>query len=268
MNATVPNYIDAHSHIADPRLDSVDEAVRRSWLGAARKMGIALHLQGGVGPEDWERQLTLGKLFPEILPVFGLHPYWVADHSDAECEEALDQLAKSLSPCLAIGEMGLDLRPHIAGQSHDRQIGCFEAQLQLANAIGKPIVLHVVRAFDEVLRIFDMWGVPGRGGFVHSFNGSIKEANEYLRLGLLLSVGGPVARNDNQRLHQAVKEIPLEQLLLETDSPDQPGDQYQNQLNPPESLFLVAKAVASIKGLPPEEILDITSRNLRKLLQL
>jgi TatD DNase family protein len=261
-------FIDAHSHLSDPRLDSADETLRKSWLAAARLRGIHQHLQGGVGPGDWGRQLELQRVFPELLPVFGVHPYWVAAHSESDCEEALDKLAQCAGPCLAMGEMGLDLRPHIAGDSLERQISCFEAQLQLAEAAGKPVVLHVVRAFEEVLRVFQMWGVPRRGGFVHSFNGSAKEAMEYLNLGLLLSVGGPAARKHNQRLQQAVKEIPLDRILLETDSPDQPGDQFRDQLNPPESLWAVAEAVAKIKGLHPEEILDISSRNLRKLLHL
>lgn len=265
---TSHGFVDSHSHLADPRLDSDDEVLRRSWLKSAAKIGIQYHLQGGIGPEDWQKQLALQKVFPEVWPVLGLHPYWVAAHSKQECEAALDQLAKMQSPSLAIGEMGLDLRPHIAGDSEDRQITCFEAQLELAAAAYKPVVLHIVRAFDEAEKILQIWGVPPRSGFVHSFNGTAKQAESCLRLGLLISVGGPLARAQNERLRQAVREIPLESLLVETDAPDQPGDQFAGGLNPIESLWGVAQVVGQIKGHTAEEILDISSQNLRKLLQL
>ncbi len=262
------DFIDSHSHLADSRLDSVDEHLRKQWLEAAANLGIRQHLQGGIGPEDWHKQLRLNKIFPEVWPVLGLHPYWVAAHSDDECETALDQLAKMQNQCLAMGEMGLDLRPHIAGDSEARQITCFETQLEMAVAAHKPVVLHIVRAFEEAEKILQIWGVPPRGGFVHSFNGTAAQVERYLRLNLLISVGGPLARASNERLRQAVREIPLQSLLIETDAPDQPGDQFQGGLNPSESLWGVAQAVGVIKGHSPEEILDISSQNLRKLLQL
>ena len=138
----------------------------------------------------------------------------------------------------------------------------------MAEMAGKPVVLHIVRAFVEAKRILEVWRVPPKGGFVHSFNGTAKEATAYLELGLMISVGGPLARQENQRLRQAVKEIPLSKLLLETDSPDQPGDDLKGQLNRPSSLFDVAAVVAEIHQLSIAEVLDSTSQNCRKLLSL
>lgn len=271
-----PTFIDAHSHLADPRFDSPGDEFRSLLLAEAKALGVSLHLQGGVGPEDWGLQKKLSEQFPEILPVYGLHPYWVADHSDAECSTALDTLARSLTGAIALGETGLDLRPHIMKDSKDRQFSCFEAQLELAEFANLPVVLHLVRAFEEAQRVFEMWGVPPRGGMVHSFNGTAKEAEAYLKFGFFISVGGPAARASNHRLHQALKEIPLDRLLLETDSPDQPPDRtgeevslgFNDELNRPASLFKVAEAVAKIHRLSPSEVLDIASQNCRKLLSL
>lgn len=260
-------YVDAHSHLADPRLDDLREEIIRE----ARDHGISQHVQGGIGPEDWARQRDLAKKFPEILPVVGLHPYWVADHSEAECTQALDRLARELPTAVALGETGLDFRESILKgdlQGRERQIQCFEAQLELAKLAGKPVVLHLVRATAEAVRILEIWGLPERGGFVHSFNGNTQEAKGYLDLGLHISVGGPLARANNRRLHQAVKDIPLQKLLLETDSPDQPGDLRKGELNRPVGIFEVADWVARVKGLNATEVLDITSQNCRKLLSL
>jgi len=254
--------IDAHSHLSDPRLATQVE----SMIARAKAKGIEKFLQGGVGPEDWRRQQELKARFPEILLCFGLHPYWVADHTNEECESALDELARELPKAEALGELGLDLRPHIMKDSFERQVDVFEAQLQLAEVASKPIVLHLVQAFQEAQKILSLHGVPKRGGMVHSFNGSAHEAEAYLKLGLHLSIGGPVCRPENQKLHQAVQALPVENMLLETDSPDQPPPRLKGQFNEPSTLWDVAEMIAKIKKLTPEEVLDISSQNLEKLL--
>ncbi|MEZ0390756.1 MAG: TatD family hydrolase [Pseudobdellovibrionaceae bacterium] len=255
-------YSDSHSHLSDLRIESEVE----SMIQRAKSRGITKFLQGGVGPEDWERQRALKAKHPEIRLCFGLHPYWIADHSDEECEQALNRLAREIGQAEALGELGLDLRPHILKDSMDRQLEFFQAQLELAEVAGKPVVLHLVRAFHEAEKIFDLWGVPPRAGMVHSFNGSRTEAESYLKRGFFLSIGGPVVRPDNLKLHQAVQIIPLEKLLVETDSPDQPPPGWQGGWNEPVSLWDVAEKIAELKKLTAEEVLDISSQNLEKML--
>ena len=259
-------WIDSHSHLADPRLDQRREAMIKS----ARDQGIAYFLQGGVGPEDWQRQKELNQKYPEIWLCFGLHPYWIAEHNEDDCELALNQLAKEISSSqvYALGELGLDFRPHIMKESRSRQIEYFELQLELAEVSNKPIVLHLVQAYDEAQRIFQMRSLPSQRGLVHSFNGSVKQAEAYLSHDLYLSVGGPLLRADNLKLRQAVQEIPMTSLLLETDSPDQPPPELQEQYNEPQTLILVAKKVAEIKKMDFREVLDRSSQNLRKLLSI
>lgn len=257
-------YVDAHSHLADPRL-ALDLA---EILNQAAQRGIAFHLQGGVGPEDWDRQIALHRQYPQILPVFGLHPYWVADHSEEECESALDRLAKILGAGYALGEVGLDFRPKIMKDSRDLQIRMVEAQLDLAALAGKACVFHLVQAFSEALRIFEVHGAPRWGGMIHSFNGSEHEAEAYLDLGFYLSVGGPVTRADNHRLRQAVLKMPLDRILIETDAPDQVVSSRRGQLGRSGDLFEIAKAVADIKSLTADEVLDNSRVNLKKLLNL
>lgn len=252
-------WIDAHSHLTDLRLEDL-----ASVLVRARAQGVVEHLQGGVGPEDWARQKQAALMHPEILPVYGLHPYWVADHTDAECEQALDELARWIPSCRLIGETGLDFRTHIVKDSHDRQIHCFDAQLELARAAGKPVVLHVVRAFDEALRVLEFHRGEVHGLF-HSFTGSWPQAQKLMELGFLISVGGAVC-SDIPRLHQAVASIPLEHLVLETDSPDQKPEGWPEELNEPTSLLWVAEAVARLKKVSPERVLEESRINVDRLL--
>lgn len=255
-------WIDAHGHLADPRWEGQDAAV----IEEARAKGIHFFMQGGVSPEDWSRQRSLKARFPlHIGLCFGLHPYWVIDHELEECEEALDLLARELPDALALGELGLDFRPHIMKDTRDKQMTVFEQQLELAQMSSKPVVLHLVQAHEESLRIMDLWGLPKQKGMVHSFNGSWGKAEDFLRRGLYLSVGGPVCRPDNERLKQAVREIPLEKLLIESDSPDQAPPAYKGGLNPPESIWEVARTIGELKSLDPLEILDITTENFKRL---
>ena len=260
MQGLQSGWADAHSHLADARIENA-----HALLQEARSQGIQFFLQGGVGPEDWQRQLELAAKEPGVWPVFGLHPYWIADHGADDCEAALDQLARILGKASALGETGLDFRPSIVKDSRARQISCFEAQLELAKVAAKPVVLHIVRAFDEAIQILDLFG-QGTTGFVHSFAGSWPEAKAYLDQGYLISVGGPVCRPKLKRLHQAVREIPLDRLLLETDSPDQPPPGVGEGQNRPSTLLAVADRVAEIKGLTRAQILDKSCENLRKLL--
>ena len=107
------------------------------------------------------RQIELKREFPENFGTcFGLHPYFVSDHSVEDCEAALDQLALVLPQAMALGETGLDFRPHIMKDSQILQIEMFESQIELAKAFQKPLVLHIVQAHEKAQQIFNLWGVP------------------------------------------------------------------------------------------------------------
>lgn len=255
-------WVDAHGHLADSRWDGQQDAI----IEEARARGIHFFMQGGVGPEDWEKQKVLHAKYPTHIGLcFGLHPYWVADHDEEECEDALNLLARMLPSAMGLGEVGLDFRPNIMKDSQERQIGVFEDQLELAHISNRPVVLHIVQAHEQSLMVMDLFGLPQEKGMVHSFNGSAHKAQDFLNRGLFLSIGGPVCRPDNQKLHQAVKEIPLEFLLIESDSPDQGPPAYKGRLNPPESIWEVAKTIGELKSLDPLEILDITTGNFHRL---
>ncbi|MFP5520641.1 MAG: TatD family hydrolase [Bdellovibrionia bacterium] len=258
------NWVDAHGHLADPRWS--DHEVK-SLVTESHELGLGFFMQGGVSPEDWQRQISLAQKFPRKIGLcFGLHPYFVAQNEEALCEIALDSLAQIVGSALALGELGLDFRPHIMKDSQGRQLDYFEKQLELAEVAHKPVVLHLVQAHHEALRVFDVWGVPPRGGMIHSFNASAAVAEDYLKRGFYLSVGGPLCRPENKKLHQAVREIPLERLLLESDSPDQSPPQYKDQKNPPYSIIDVAEKVATLRNMSPLEVLDIATANFWRLM--
>jgi TatD DNase family protein len=275
---TRPHYIDAHCHLADPRFaESLDDVLARS-----REAGIGAWVQGGVDPADWDRQLEIQKKHPgQIYTSFGLHPWWVARSSKAEFGRALELLAARLRQADGLGELGLDYGPKLemkleasVGDTRAWQRDAFERQLGLLEANPKPLVLHVVRAHEDALKILQKYskgGIFERGGLVHSFSGPREIAQKYLDLGLSLSISGGIVRKGFETLKRAVSYIPLDRLLVETDSPDQglPDQSSKGELNEPTALIEIAHAIAKLRskhgGESAERILEQSARNITRI---
>jgi TatD DNase family protein len=254
-------WIDGHCHLADPRLaGSLDQV-----LAASRDAGVDAWVQGGVSPEDWDRQLELKrKLGKErLLTSFGLHPWWVSGSSKAEVESGLEALARRLPEADALGELGLDLGEKHAA-SLELQTFAFREQLKLAREAGKPLVLHIVRAHTQAIEILREFSPYPAGGLVHSFSSSRETAKVYVGLGLLLSISGVITKPGFQTLKKTLDWLPIENLVLETDSPDQPPAGVTG-LNEPARLVEVARAAGEIRGEGAEALLAASAGNLRKL---
>jgi TatD DNase family protein len=262
-------YIDAHSHWADPRIlrSEIPRLLKKSL-----DKNISVYLQGGINPLDWQKQIELKNTYPNrFLLSFGLHPYFIAENDIEVCESAMDQLAQMTGQCVGLGETGLDFRDkYILGNEEsqrEKQITFFENHIALSKMIKKPLILHIVQAHAEAMNILKTWDPPDSGGFVHAFNGSFETAAEYMKMNFLISVGGAVTHVKNSKLRQAVKEIPLEQLLLESDSPDQPPAEW-NGLNDSSSLWQIANEIATIKEINPQDVLETTTSNFKRLFKL
>lgn len=260
-------YMDSHSHWADIRL-TPDNEMLKIRLKSCLDKNIDFFLIAGVGPEDWLRQIEIKKIYPQNFGLcFGLHPYYVSRTSAEDCEVALNKLTEQLSQAMAIGEVGLDFRPHIMKESEGLQIEMFENQIELAKAFQMPVVLHIVQAHEKALQVFNVWGAPDRGGFVHAFNGSFETAKRYIDRGFLISVGGAVTYTKNKKLEDCVKKLPLEYLLIESDSPDQPPSGWSG-INESTSVYNVAEKIALLKNINVFEVLEINSSNFKRLFRV
>lgn len=260
-------YVDSHSHWADLRFPQADEELQK-MMDRCLDKGIDFFLQGGVAPDEWQRQIELKKKYPDNIGLcFGLHPYYVSDHTPDECEQALDELAQLLPRAMALGEAGLDFRPHILKESEGLQIEMFENQIALAKTFKKPMVLHIVQAHEKALQIMDIWGAPEKGGLLHAFSGSYEMATRFIEHGFLISVGGAVTYEKNKKLRECIKRMPLEFLLLESDSPDQPPQGWSGP-NEPISIYHVAEEIALIRNISPLEVLERNTQNFKRLFSL
>lgn len=264
-------YVDAHSHWSDPRFTQQGKSLVESMhepLQTCLSKNIDFFLMGGVNPEEWQQQIEIKNKYPEHFGLcFGLHPYFVSEKSIEDCELALDQLALVLPQAMALGEAGLDFRPHIMKESQILQIEMFENQIELAKAFNKPMVLHIVQAHDKALQIFNLWRPPPKTGMVHAFNGSYETAKTYIDKGFYISVGGAVTFAKNKKLQDCIKKIPFEYLLIESDSPDQAPQGWQG-LNNSTSIYQIAEKIGLIRNISAFDVLEVNTSNFKRLFSL
>jgi len=247
-------FIDSHCHLDFAELaDDIDNVLNR-----ARKNGVAGFVVPSVSEPHWSRLLQLCADHADLYPALGLHPCF--KHPDLE--NSLLRLERELqnrSELVAVGEIGLDL--FIPDADLDAQLGVLIPQLTLAKTYQKPVLLHVRKAHDQMLKQLRQLKLE-RAGLVHAFSGSEQQAREYLKLGFRLGIGGAVTYERATKLRNLVAKLPLDSFVLETDSPDMPLSGYQGQVNYPERLVEVAAAVAQIRQQPLTEIARITTAQL------
>lgn len=250
--------VDSHSHFDVVEFDD-DRAVA---LARARAAGVGRQLVPAIDAAGWPKLRQVCTRFAGLYPAYGLHPMFL----DAHRPEHLDRL-RAWIECerpLAIGECGLDY--FVEGLDADTQQVYFDAQLQLAHEFDLPVIVHARRAVDAV--IASIRRIGGLRGVIHSFPGSKEQAAQLHGLGFLLGIGGPVTYERANKLRSVVATVPLEQLLLETDSPDQPGAGHRGQRNEPAHLIEVLDVVAGLRGMAREALADATTANAERLFGL
>lgn len=246
-------FIDTHCHLDDPVFsDRLSEVI-----GRGRNAGVVKFIVPGVSPRGWQGIADLG--LDCIYPSFGLHPM----HAGLFSDTIASKLEGLLPRGVATGEIGLDYT--LATVSREVQMVAFREQLRLSVRLGLPVLLHCRRAFADlvtVLREERVWLV---GGAMHAFSGSPETARDCLKLGLSISIAGPVTYRNAVRPLEVVKQIPLDSLLLETDSPDLAPEPYRALSNEPAFMVETARKIAELKDVSLEEVAVRTTANAEKI---
>jgi len=250
--------IDSHSHFDVAEFDGD----RAHALARARAAGVRRQIVPAIDAAGFARVRELCAREHGLYPAYGLHPMYLAEHRPEHLQE-LEQWIERERP-VAVGECGLDF--FVPGLDADAQREYFRRQLELARKFDLPLILHARRAVDEVTAAIRRIG--NLRGVVHSFSGSVEQAQHLWKLGFCLGLGGPLTYPRAHRLREIVATMPLEYLLLETDSPDQPLHGHQGQRNEPALLAEVCTCVARLRGVEPEEVAAATTRNCERLFRL
>lgn len=252
--------IDTHNHLDCPDFEQDRAAV----LQRSRELGVERQVLLGVFRENWEDVWALVESEPDLYAALGLHPIYLARHRPEHLtalRDWLQRLAGHPKLC-AVGEIGLDY--YLEDLDRDGQQAIFEEQLRIAIDFELPVLLHVRRAHAAMIATLKRFK-PKRQGIVHAFAGSREEAREYLKLGFRLGLGGAPTWPQANRLRKVVPEIPLESIVLETDSPDMAPSMYPGVRNSPEHLPDICVALAELKGVSPEELASASTRNAMEL---
>lgn len=243
---------DTHAHLDFPQF----QGDRRLLLSMMRERGVGA-INVGVDLPSSEASLRLARENPHIFGACGIHPHDARTFTP-EVEAQLRELVKR--EAVAVGECGLDFYRNLSPK--EDQIRAFRAQLRMAKELDLPVILHERAAWSEFIAILREEG-PVKG-VVHAFSGDFSRAQEALRLGLYLGISGPVTYPKNEALRQALAKVPLSRVLLETDSPYLPPQNFRGQRNDPLKVHHVAEALARLLGRPFEDVAETTFSNACK----
>lgn len=248
--------IDSHSHIYTARYDVDREAV----IARAAAAGVTQLLQVGCDLEESRTAVTLSTRVPGVYAAVGVHPHH-ATQVDEAVLEALAHLAHH-PPVLAWGEIGLDFYYDYSPRAVQRT--AFEAQLQCAIACDLPVVLHTRDAEEDTLDILRHHPVP-RCGQAHCFTGTPGMAEQLLNLGWYIGFTGIVSFPKADNVRDALRAVPLERLLIETDSPYLAPVPHRGKRNEPALVVHVAEAIARVKGVDVTTVLQYSTHNFYRL---
>jgi TatD DNase family protein len=259
---------DAHNHLQDERLQPHMEAV----MTTARSLPITRMVVNGSCEEDWPTVLELARKFPEVLPSFGYHPWYINERTPLWKGKLVEYLDKVPS---AVGEIGLDR--WIEGHDLAQQEEVFAWQLRLAAERDLAVSIHCIQAWGPLLAVLQREPLPRRGFLLHSYGGAPEMIPAFVKLGGYFSFPGYFAHDKKLRQRETFRSVPPDRLLIETDAPDQPLPDERNRfplldadgkpMNHPANLRAVYEFAAEWFGETTEALAARVEENFLRLFQ-
>ena len=254
-----PSIVDTHTHLDDPAFDADRELV----IEASRGAGLRHFVNIAYEPSRWESSRALREKHPDVDIALGLHPQLAAEFDTTlirELEQAIDDLAP-----VAVGEIGFDFSR--SAPSFEEQERAFRGQLAIAAATGLPTVIHQRDASEALISELENW--PNLAPIVlHSFDGTQRLADWAKERGCFVGIGGLAARRSSESLRELLVQIPVDRLLLETDSPYLAPPGAASRRNSPANLPTIAAILGPLWNLSGEELCRLTSTNAASLFRL
>lgn len=247
-------YCDSHAHLDDVKFN--DD--RQEIISKLKEDGISYLLNIGTCVESSRESISLAESEDFIYATVGIHPLY-ANESEQSDLSVIEKLAVH-NKVVAIGEIGLDY--HYDNHYKDKQKFWFEEQINLANRLSLPVSIHCREANGDCMEIVQRLRPSG---VFHCFSGSVEMAKQIINLGMFISFSGVLTYKNARQLLRVAEEIPLERILIETDSPYLAPEPFRGQRNSPLFVKEVAKKLAEIKGIHLNTVMEVCVRNLRAL---
>lgn len=243
---------DSHCHLQDERIFLKADAI----VARARNAGVRAMLCCGSSESDWDAVKVLSLSYPEIIPAFGIHPWYIQLRTGRWLDKLEAQLVDF--PAAAVGEIGLDHARD--GRNDEEQAAVFISQLKLAHKLNRPVSIHCRKAWAELASMLKEYGLPN-GGVIHSWSGAPDLVPMFEKAGASISFSGSITFDRNKRGRASAIVVSEDRLLIETDSPDIPPMGTAEGDNEPANLVKVAEKIAALRGKTTEEIAELTYRN-------
>lgn len=248
-------FTDTHCHIYKEYYENIDEILKR-----ALESNINRVINNGCNRESNKEVLALANTYNNMYVALGIHP----ESIDTYQKEDLTFIEENLSnpKVIAIGEIGLDY--HYTKENKTLQIKLLESQLKIAETHNLPVIIHSREATEDTINTLKKYHVKG---VIHSFSGSLETAKIYIKMGYLLGINGVVTFK-NSKLKEVIKEISLEHLVLETDSPYLTPEPFRGKPNEPARIKEIATFISELKGISLEELARITNENIMRIFDI
>lgn len=252
--------VDSHAHLDMEDLKEQLPAV----LKRAKDNGICAIVSVGIDYESSYEALEIARKNPMVYATIGVHPHNAKDIKKDDLLK-IKALAND-KKVVAYGEIGLDFFKNFSPK--DVQLKVFEEQLDIAEELRLPIVIHERNAQKEVYSILRSRDKKENRGVIHCFSGDVDIAKKFIELGFLISIPGIVTFKKADTLRQVVKHISLDSILLETDAPFLAPEPFRGKINEPSYILWTARAVANLRGIPLEEVAHITTENAKRIFKI
>lgn len=255
--------VDSHCHLnilPEEKVGTVSEVIEQ-----ARELGVTRMVCVAINPAQWHEVLKLADEYDEVYAAIGVHP--CEDKSVMVSNEALIEAA-SHPKVIAIGEIGLDYfhfenEPDMSWQ-HER----FRQHIRIAKQLQKPIIIHTRNSTPDCLSILEEEGAEAVGGIMHCFVEDLETAERAMKIGFYISFSGIVTFKNAKELKEVAKAIPMDRILVETDSPYLAPVPYRGKTNQPGYTRYVAEEIAHLKGLSLDAVAEATTANFNRLFKL
>ncbi len=245
-------FVDTHCHIFKSYYDNIDEV-----LNNASNNNVKYYINNGSDREYNKEVLELVKQYDNMYGALGIHPETVDDYSLDDIEFIKNNLSNE--KIVAIGEIGLDY--HYTKENKDEQIKLLEMQLSLAEEYNLPVIIHSRDATEDTINTLKKFNCRGT---IHSFSGSLETAKIYIKMGYLLGVNGVITFK-NCNIKDVIKEVGLDNIVLETDSPYLTPVPYRGMQNNPSHILDIAKFVSELYNVSLEELSYRTNENIKRM---
>jgi TatD DNase family protein len=252
--------IDTHAHLDDARFDGDRDAM----IARAREAGVEHFVTIGCDLTTSRAAVELADRYPFIYATVGVHPHEAKQIGDSWYDD-LRRLAEH-KKVVAYGEIGLDYHYNHSPPKLQRER--FREQITLARDLRLPIVVHTREAQDDTIAILKEENAADVGGVFHCFSGDAQLAKNALDLGFLLSFSGVITFQNATMLRDIVKTVPMDRILVETDSPYLTPAPHRGKRNEPAHVRLVAEKIAAIQGMTADQIAELTSQNARRVFKI